>query len=133
MAKQPGSWRPARGETRPSKRRDKVALGGEQVLGPYVEESCCVETLTMREPNRTCRGEGHGRRQDLGGAALTTRRRQGDRNEHTAHHGTGEIRLGTGTKASGSQPEVPGKGDTYKRSEAAKWWSAERKSEEAIR
>ena len=133
MAKQPGSWWPAEGETRLSKRHDKVATGGEQVLGPYVEESCCVENPTMREPNRTSRGEGHGRREELGKAALTTRRRQGDRNEQIAHHGTGEIRLGTGTTAAGCQPAAPGRGETYKRSEAAKWWSAERKSEEAIR
>src|SRR5213592_3865962 len=40
MAKQPRSWWPARGETRASKRHDKVALGDEQVVGPYDEESC---------------------------------------------------------------------------------------------
>src|SRR6266508_4023637 len=40
MAKQPRSWWPAGGETRASKRHDKVALGDEQVVGPYDEESC---------------------------------------------------------------------------------------------
>ncbi len=38
-AKRPRSWWPARGETRSLKRHDKVALGGEQVIGPYDEES----------------------------------------------------------------------------------------------
>ena len=61
----------------------------------------------------------------------TRRRREGGTLTQSTDE-TGEIRLGTGTKASGCQPEVPGKGDTYKRSEAAKWWSAERKSEEVV-
>jgi hypothetical protein len=39
MTKQPRSWWPAEGETRPSKRHDKVALGGEQVIGLHDEES----------------------------------------------------------------------------------------------
>jgi hypothetical protein len=39
VAKQPRSWWPAEGEIRPLKRHDKVALGGEQVSGPYDEES----------------------------------------------------------------------------------------------
>lgn len=39
MVKQPRSWWPAEGETRLSKRHDEVALGGEQVIGPYDEES----------------------------------------------------------------------------------------------
>jgi len=98
MTKQPRSWWPAEGETRLSKRHDKVAFGGEQVLGPYVKESCCVEIPKTWEPNRTCRGEGHGRCQDLGSAAPTTHRRKGEWNEHIAHHGTGEIRLGTGVQ-----------------------------------
>jgi hypothetical protein len=41
VTKQPRSWWPAEGEIRPSKRHDEVALGGEQVIGPYVEESDC--------------------------------------------------------------------------------------------
>src|SRR5207244_13451043 len=43
MAKQPRSWWPAGGETRPSKRHDKVALGGEQRTGPYDEECCRLD------------------------------------------------------------------------------------------
>ena len=42
MTKQPRSWWPAEGEIRLSKRHDKVVLGGEQVIGPYDEESCRV-------------------------------------------------------------------------------------------
>jgi hypothetical protein len=34
-AKRPRSWWPAGGETRSLKRHDKVAVGGEQVIGPY--------------------------------------------------------------------------------------------------
>ncbi|GGJ67043.1 hypothetical protein [Streptomyces brasiliensis] len=34
MAKQPGSWWLTVGETWPSKRHDKVPLGGEQLCGP---------------------------------------------------------------------------------------------------
>jgi hypothetical protein len=34
-AKRPRSWWPAEGEIRLSKRHDKVAVGGEQVVGPY--------------------------------------------------------------------------------------------------
>src|SRR3981081_1497122 len=34
-AKRPRSWWPAEGEIRLSKRHDKVAMGGEQVVGPY--------------------------------------------------------------------------------------------------
>jgi hypothetical protein len=39
MTKQPRSWWPAEGEIRLSKRHDEAALGGERVIGPYVEES----------------------------------------------------------------------------------------------
>ena len=35
VAKRPRSWWPAEGEIRLSKRHDKVAVGGEQVVGPY--------------------------------------------------------------------------------------------------
>jgi hypothetical protein len=51
MAKQPGSWWPAGGETRPSKRHDKAALGGEQATSPYDEEPCSLDTATMWEPS----------------------------------------------------------------------------------
>jgi hypothetical protein len=42
VTKQPRSWWPAEGETRPSKRHDNVAVGGKQVIGLYDEESCRV-------------------------------------------------------------------------------------------
>ena len=42
MTKQPRSWWPVEGETRLSKRHDEVVLDGEQVIGPYDQESCRV-------------------------------------------------------------------------------------------
>src|SRR6266436_3635974 len=66
MAKQPGSWWPAEGETRPSKRHDKAALGGEPATSPYDEEPCSLDMVTMWEPSLFSLGEGHGRRGDLG-------------------------------------------------------------------
>jgi hypothetical protein len=66
VAKQPGSWWPAEGETRLSKRHDKAALGGEQATSPYDEEPCSLDMATMWEPSLFSLGEGHGRRGDLG-------------------------------------------------------------------
>jgi hypothetical protein len=66
MTKQSGSWWPAEGETRPSKRHDKAALGGEQATSPYDEEPCSLDMATMWEPSLFSLGEGHGRRGDLG-------------------------------------------------------------------
>jgi hypothetical protein len=66
MTKQPGSWWPAEGETRPSKRHDKAAVGGEQAASPYDEEPCSPVMVTMWEPSLFSLGEGHGRRGDLG-------------------------------------------------------------------
>lgn len=66
MTKQPGSGWPAEGETRPSKRHDKAALGGEQATSPYDEEPCSLVMVTMWEPSLFSLGEGHGRRGDLG-------------------------------------------------------------------
>jgi hypothetical protein len=51
VAKQPGSWWPAEGETRLSKRHDKASLGGEQAASPYDEEPCSLDMVTMREPS----------------------------------------------------------------------------------
>jgi hypothetical protein len=68
MAKQPCSWWPAEGETRLSKRHDKVPSGGEQATGPYAEEPCRLVRLGLREqakerkPSPAKMGEGHGRR-----------------------------------------------------------------------
>ena len=59
VAKQPGSWWPAAGETRLSKRHDKAALGGEQATSPHDEEPCSLDMVTMREPSLFSLGEGH--------------------------------------------------------------------------
>ncbi len=54
MTKQPCSWWAASGETLPSKPHDKVAnLGGEQVYGPYDEESCVSVVSLPVETERT--------------------------------------------------------------------------------
>jgi hypothetical protein len=124
VAKQPRSWWPAEGETRPSKRHDNVAVGGKQVIGLYDEESCRVvnhpaRAGSKREPSPAQTGEGHGRCEDLGGAAPRNPPAYGERNDHTAHRGTGEIRLGTGVTAAGCQFAVPGSSEAYKR------WSRE--------
>ncbi len=66
VSKQPGSWWPAGGETRLSKRHDKGPLGAEQATSPYDEEPCSVDMVTMREPSLSSLGEGHGWRGDLG-------------------------------------------------------------------
>jgi hypothetical protein len=66
MAKHSGSWWPAAGETRPSKRHDKGPLGVEQAASLHDEEPCSLEMVTMREPSFSSLSEGHGRREDLG-------------------------------------------------------------------
>src|SRR5664279_535674 len=54
-------------------------------------------------------GEGHGRGEDLGVAALKDRPAQGDRNVCTAEHARGEIRLRTGVRwPQACLPAVPG-------------------------
>lgn len=69
-----------------------------------------------RESSPDYEGEDHGRCEDLGRAAPKNPSAYWDRNDHTAHRGTGEIRLGTGNMAAGCRPVVPGNGEAYKRS-----------------
>ena len=63
VTKQPGSWWPAEGETRPSKRHDKVPLGGEQTTSPHDKEPCSLvrfalcEQGQMWEPSLSKMGE----------------------------------------------------------------------------
>jgi hypothetical protein len=138
MAKQPRSWWPAEGETRPSKRHDEVPLGGEQPTGPYDEESCRLVRLAcvagqVREPSPAKMGEGDRRREELGSAAPMDPPGYGDRNGWTAGHGTGEIRLGTGVMwPRAAVPRCPVAAKPIS-SDPAKRWSAERKSAGAIR
>ena len=75
VTKQPCSWWAASVETLPSKPHDKVATGGEQARGPYDEESCVSAVSYPRErkqrkPSPSHLGEGHGRCEELGCAAL---------------------------------------------------------------
>jgi hypothetical protein len=137
MAKQPRSWWSAEGETRPSKRHDKVPLGGEQPTGPYDEESCRLVRLAcvagqVREPSPAKMGEGDRRREELGSAAPMDPPGYGDRNGWIAGHGTGEIRLGTGLMwPRVAAPRWPVTATPIS-SDPAKRWSAERKSAGAI-
>lgn len=98
MMKQPCSWWPAEGEARPSKRHDKVALGGEQGIGPYDEESRhrIVTVPAMREKRAGAEprhdGRSHGRREDLEDAAPKNLPVYREWNDHTVHRGTGEMK-----------------------------------------
>lgn len=82
-AKRPCSWWPAEGEIRLSKRHDKVAMGGEQVIGPYVRNPVSASSDypatagDIRVPSPVHTGEGQERCEDLGRAAPETRRRIG--------------------------------------------------------
>ena len=121
MAKQPRSWWPARGETRASKRHDKVALGDEQVVGPYDEESCA------RVVNKPAKAGTSGSRAPTARAKAT----DGAKSLEMQHPGT-RRRSGSGTTtqpiaeqersvsapafvAPGCRPGVPGSGEAYNR------------------
>jgi hypothetical protein len=60
VAKQPCSWWPAEGETRLSKRHDKVALGGEQVIGPYERNPVAASLTKPREIGDKCGSRARG-------------------------------------------------------------------------
>ena len=126
MTKQPRSWWPAEGETRLSKRHDEGVLDGEQVIGPYDEESCRVVKLNPA-------GAG-----PSGSRALISRAKAVDgvktlEVQYPRTHrrrGSGTITQPTmeqerfvsalvGT-AAGGQPAVTGKGGLYKRRGAVK-------------
>lgn len=121
MAKQPRSWWPARGETRASKRHDKVALGDEQVVGPYDEESC------GRVVSKPAKAGTSGSRAPTARAKAT----DGAKSLERQHPGT-RRRSGSGTTtqpiaeqersvsapafvAPGCRPGVPGSGEAYNR------------------
>src|SRR6266511_3988889 len=137
VAKQPRSWWPAEGETRPSKRHDNVAVGGKQVIGLYDEESCRVEK-PPRESGKQAGAEPrpHGRRpwtvrrpwkrstQEPAGlwGAERSHSPSWNRRDPSRHrrHGCGY-----------ASPQCPVAAKPI-RGGPAKWWSVERKSEEAI-
>lgn len=121
MAKQPRSWWPAGGETRASKRHDKVALGDEQVVGPYDEESCGrvvskpakAGTSGSRAP--TARAKARDGAKSLEMQHPGTRRRSGS---GTTTQPIAEQERSVSAPASvapGCRPGVPGSGEAYNR------------------
>ena len=119
VAKQPGSWWPAEGRPRPSKRHDKVLLEGEQVSGPYDEEPCSVVKPprfggAKREPSPISQVKPtDGAKSSDAEHPRTRRRREGGTLTQSTDE-TGEIRLGTGVNVAGRQPAMSGNGETYK-------------------
>jgi hypothetical protein len=121
MTKQPRSWWPAGGETRASKRHDKVALGDEQVVGPYDEESCervvskpaKAGTSGSRAP--TARAKARDGAKSLEVQHPGTRRRRGS---GTTTQPIAEQERSVSAPASvapGCRPGVPGSGEAYNR------------------
>jgi hypothetical protein len=140
MVKQACSMWPAEGKTQPSKSHDKGSMGVEQVIGPYDEESRRVDRPTPgnadqvgAQPGST--GEGHGRCKELDVQHPGTHRRM---RSGTITQPIAEQERSVSAPAftaAGCHPAVPRRGEAYKRRGrgAVNWWSAERKSEEAIR
>jgi hypothetical protein len=139
VAKQPRSWWPAEGEIRLSKRHDKVALGGEQVIGPYDKQSC-ARVVTEPCQSRSQAGAEPG--------ADGPKAREGAKILEMRHRGT-RRRMGIGTitqsiveqERSVSAPASDGSRVAVLECPAAakpisggpvKWWSVERRSEEAV-
>lgn len=136
MAKQPRSWWPVEGETRLPKRHDEVAMGGEQVFGPYDEESCRVESQPRKGTSGcralVARAKATDGAKTLDVQHLRTRRRRGSGTNTQSIVEQERSVSAPASTAAGCQPVEPGKGDVYKRRGVVKWRSAERKSEEAI-
>jgi hypothetical protein len=76
-------------------------------------------------------GEDHGRCEELGWAAPMDPPAQGERNVHTVHRGTGEVRLGASMDGSGCRPGCLAAATPISGS-PVKWRSAERKSEKVV-
>ena len=76
-------------------------------------------------------GEDHGRCEELGWAAPMDPPAQGERNVHTVHRGTGEVRLGASMDGSGCHPGCLAAAKPISGS-PVKWRSAERKSEKGV-
>jgi hypothetical protein len=137
VAKQRCSWWPAEGETRPSKRHDKVSFGGEQAAGPQHQANLAaslpppaVQGKAGAEPVLLGRRPGTVRRSWM--AAPRNPSAYGGWNGCIAHHRTGEIRLDTGVRAAGVPPRSAPVTAKPISGGPVKWWSVERKSEEDI-
>jgi hypothetical protein len=137
MAKQPRSWWPARGETRASKRHDKVALGDEQVVGPYDEESC------GRVVSKPAKAGTSGSRAPTARAKATDGAKSLERSTQEPAGVVGAERPHSPSlnrrdpsRPRRFWPQVAGLGCPGAAKPITggpgKWWSAERKSEEAI-
>jgi hypothetical protein len=114
VAKQPGSWRPAEGEIRPSKRRDKAPSGGEQAASPYDEEPCGLDTVTMWEPSPSPLGEGHERREDLGVCSAVPTGVRGAEWLHSPSRNRRDPSRHRQYLVAACQAAVPGKREAYK-------------------
>jgi hypothetical protein len=139
MAKQPSSWWPAEGETRPSKRHDNVPIRGLASNRSAASSEPCHLVISARESGASGSRALHtgakadGRREELGGAAPKNPPGEWGWNGCTALHGTGEIRLDAGEHmAAGRHPAVPGSSRTDNRRKPGNGEDVERKSEEVV-
>ena len=138
MAKQPCSWWAVVGETRMPKPHDKVALGGKQARSPYDEESCVSVVMYPVRAGQSGSRAFQPKAKAMDGAKTLevqhqrTRRRSGI--GMCAQFGTERERSvsAPASMASGRQPGVLREVATPITGSPGKWWSAERKSEEAI-
>jgi hypothetical protein len=136
MAKQPCSRWPAEGETRPSKRHDKVPSGASKqpvrtMRNPAASlgSPASAGTGASRAPRRWAKAMDGAKSLEL---QPLNPPGYGGRNGCTADYGTGEIRLGTGSERPRvANPRRPVAAKPIS-SDPAKRRSAERKSEGAI-
>ena len=79
-------WRAERGV-------ESLLWEGASVWAVALSESCSLVTYTMREPSRSCHGEGHVLRALFRGQLAGSLRGMGDGTHARFGHGTGETRL----------------------------------------
>jgi len=138
MAKQPSSWWPAEGETRPSKRHDNVPIRGLASNRSAALSEPCHLVISGRESGTSGSRALHtgakadGRREELGGATPKNPPGEWGWNGCIALHGTGEIRLDVGIRAAGCHLAVPGSSRTDNRRSPGNGEAVERKSEEVV-
>jgi len=138
VAKQPSSWWPAEGETRLSKRHDKVPIRGRASNRSAALSEPCHLVISGRESGPSgsralhTGAKANGRREDLGSAAPKNPPGEWGWNGYTALHGTGEIRLHAGARTTGCRPVVSGSSRADNSRQRGTGEAVERKSEEAV-